>query len=190
MSGDWPRLGRYVHERRTELRMTQLDVQKAGGPSDTKVREIENGRAGTLSTSKRRDLERALHWLPGTVDKILDGGTPAGSDGSGDTGPDGLELWLELEDRKYRASLVQKRIEARLTREDVAHAMGRSGQAILQVEDLNSDPHLSTLRRYAAAVGALVDHRVFRWIEPEPDVTEDKQPATINSELTVQQDAQ
>ncbi|AXQ62875.1 immunity repressor [Gordonia phage Angelique] len=73
---NWERLGAYVRRRRTELRMTQNDVQDAGGPSAAKVREIENSRTTTLSTSKRRDLERALQWSPESVDKILAGLEP------------------------------------------------------------------------------------------------------------------
>ncbi|MBR7191680.1 helix-turn-helix transcriptional regulator [Gordonia sp. SCSIO 19800] len=73
---NWERLGAYVRRRRTELRMTQKDVQDAGGPSAAKVREIENSRTTTLSTSKRRDLERALQWSRESVDKILAGLEP------------------------------------------------------------------------------------------------------------------
>lgn len=56
--------------------MSQDDVADAGGPSTAKLREIENLRATVLSTSKRRDLERALQWTIGAVDVALAGGTP------------------------------------------------------------------------------------------------------------------
>ncbi|WP_131824402.1 hypothetical protein [Mycobacteroides abscessus] len=73
---DWSRLATEVHARRLALDMTQSDVSAAGGPSATKIREIENLRATVLSTSKRRGLERALQWAIGGVDVALAGGTP------------------------------------------------------------------------------------------------------------------
>ena len=76
-TGDWERLGRAIEERIASLHLTQADIQRLGGTSPAKVREIVNGRTETLSPSKRRDLERALKWDPGSVDKILDGGTPS-----------------------------------------------------------------------------------------------------------------
>ncbi|MGC5027403.1 hypothetical protein ACLQ3K_21865 [Tsukamurella sp. DT100] len=73
---DWERLGNEVAARRVQLRLTQQQVQERGGPSATKQRELENGRTSVLSASKRRDLERALDWQPGSVEAILDGGDP------------------------------------------------------------------------------------------------------------------
>ena len=73
---DWARLAAAVKDRRTELRMTQQDVQDAGGPSSAKIREIENQRTSSFSTSKRRDLERVLRWAPGSVDATLHGDDP------------------------------------------------------------------------------------------------------------------
>lgn len=83
-----------------------------------------------------------------------------------------LERWLELEELKYRASLVQCRIQAGYTVEDVAKAMGRTAAAVVTVEDFDSDPHLSTMRRYSAAIGALGQHRVTALPEPESDGNE------------------
>lgn len=56
--------------------MTQPDIQARGGPSPAKVREIINGRSTTLSRSKRRDLERAIKWMPGSIETVLGGGDP------------------------------------------------------------------------------------------------------------------
>lgn len=77
---NWERLGRFVKERREKMGLTQLDVQKAGGPSAAKQREIENGRTDVLSLSKRRDLERALGWTAGSIDAALKGGDPDPAD--------------------------------------------------------------------------------------------------------------
>lgn len=48
----------------------------------------------------------------------------------------------------------------KLTQSDVAKAMQRSKTAVSNFERLGSDPHLSTVRRYAAAIGALITHTV------------------------------
>lgn len=77
MDEDWNRVAEYVRTRRTELRLTQDDVQDRGGPSAAKLREIENKRSQTLSASKRRDLERAIEWTDGSFDSVLRGGEPS-----------------------------------------------------------------------------------------------------------------
>lgn len=56
--------------------------------------------------------------------------------------------------------LVSLRKQKRLTQQEVAERMNRSKTAVSNFERLGSDPHLSTIRRYAAAVGALVTHCV------------------------------
>lgn len=66
--------------------------------------------------------------------------------------------WLELENIKWKLQLIQARHNAGITREDMIAACG-SPQIIAEVEDLlNGDPTLGTLRRYAAAIGAV--HRI------------------------------
>lgn len=80
-----------------------------------------------------------------------------------------IERWLELEEIKYRASLVQCRIEAGISVDDLAMAMDRSVQMVQEVENFDSDPHLSTMRRYCAAIGALAQHRVTLLPEPESE---------------------
>ncbi|MFF0546901.1 helix-turn-helix domain-containing protein [Nocardia thailandica] len=77
MAENWTRLGELVRNRRVELGLTQAQVQERGGPSPALVRSIETGRAESMSRSKRRDLERSLHWRIGSVDDILAGGDPA-----------------------------------------------------------------------------------------------------------------
>jgi hypothetical protein len=70
----WEKLGADVRARRKELRLTQVDVSKRGGPSVETLRAVENTRAGRLTGKLRRALERALQWEPGSIDTILDGG--------------------------------------------------------------------------------------------------------------------
>lgn len=67
---------------------------------------------------------------------------------------------LAGEDRRMRKDLVALRREAGLTQQDVATFMGTTQQAVQKLERYDADPQLSTLRRYANAVGALVQHTV------------------------------
>lgn len=67
---------------------------------------------------------------------------------------------LAREDRKLRSELVRVRRQRKLTQKDVADQLGVSPQAIQKLERYDADPKLSTLRRYANAIGALVEHRV------------------------------
>jgi hypothetical protein len=73
---DWTRLARHVAQRRTQLGLTQSQVQAAGGPSSATIRNIEP----VTQTNYRKDilasLERALRWPPGAVDRILAGDEP------------------------------------------------------------------------------------------------------------------
>lgn len=77
--------------------------------------------------------------------------------------PDEVEaraMVLAGEDRRMRKALVALRREAGLTQQDVADFMGITQQAVQKLERYDADPQLSTLRRYANAVGALVQHHV------------------------------
>ncbi|MGS0561366.1 helix-turn-helix domain-containing protein [Microbacterium aurugineum] len=67
---------------------------------------------------------------------------------------------LAREDRDMRAELVRLRRRANLTQKMVAEQLGVTAQAVAKIERYDADPKLSTLRRYANAVGAIVEHRV------------------------------
>ncbi|MHA3724009.1 helix-turn-helix transcriptional regulator [Leucobacter sp. HY1910] len=67
---------------------------------------------------------------------------------------------LAREHRELKAKLVEIRRDARLTQGDIADRMGVSQQAVSKFEHYDSDPRLSTVRRYASAVGALIEHVV------------------------------
>lgn len=67
---------------------------------------------------------------------------------------------LARADRQLRAELVALRRAAGLTQRQLADRMGVSQQAVQKLERYDSDPKLSTLRRYANAVEAVVEHRV------------------------------
>lgn len=67
---------------------------------------------------------------------------------------------LARENQEMRASLVRVRRQAGLSQADVAEMLGVTQQAVNKLERYDADPRLSTLERYANAVGALVFHRV------------------------------
>jgi transcriptional regulator with XRE-family HTH domain len=57
-------------------------------------------------------------------------------------------------------TLVKIRKSRGLTQQQVAERMGRSQPAVSDFERIGGDPHLSTIRRYALAIGANVRHGV------------------------------
>lgn len=67
---------------------------------------------------------------------------------------------LAQADDEMRWALIQARKEAGLSQRDVADMMGVRQPTIAAFESQDNDPRLSTLRRYALAVGASVEHRV------------------------------
>lgn len=67
---------------------------------------------------------------------------------------------LAREDSDFLEQLVQMRKDKGLTQQSVAERMHRDKSAVSNFERLSSDPHLSTIRRYAAAIGACISHQV------------------------------
>ncbi|WP_248488903.1 helix-turn-helix domain-containing protein [Tsukamurella sp. PLM1] len=67
---------------------------------------------------------------------------------------------LAMNDDELLEALVVLRRTKKLTQDQVAERMGRSKTAVSNFERLGADPHLSTIRRYAAAIGALISTRV------------------------------
>lgn len=67
---------------------------------------------------------------------------------------------LARSDRQLKSDLIAQRRRAGMTQKQVANLLGISQQAITKLERYDSDPKLSSLRRYANAVGAIVEHRV------------------------------
>lgn len=67
---------------------------------------------------------------------------------------------LAQADDELRWALIQSRREAGLSQRDVAEIMGVRQPTVATFESQDNDPRLSTLRRYALAVGADVAHQV------------------------------
>lgn len=90
---------------------------------------------------------------------------------------------LAREDRELKAALIRVRRKSGLSQKDVADRLGVTQQSIYKFERYDSDPKASTVRRYANAVGAIVEHRVHtdigqsvhlasrnRWVNASPNL--------------------
>lgn len=67
---------------------------------------------------------------------------------------------LAMEDEHFLNELRKRRIDNGMTQRQVAEILGVSPSAIAHIESGDRDPRLSTLRRYAFAVGATYAHEV------------------------------
>lgn len=68
------------------------------------------------------------------------------------------------EDQNLLVALIAARQAAGLSPEDVASRAGLTSAEVADIERLGHDPRLSTVRRYARAVGVTVRHT----LEPHP----------------------
>lgn len=71
-----------------------------------------------------------------------------------------LHTALAEADDEMLEQLVALRKKMGLTQQAVADRMKRDKAAVSNFERLSVDPHLSTIRRYAAAIGASITHEV------------------------------
>ncbi len=95
---------------------------------------------------------------------------------------DALAAELVRADFGWVRQLVEQRKKLGLSQADVARAMGRSQSVVSDIETMSTDPRLSTLRRYAAAMGVAVKHRVFPMAALHPLVrTERPGPITART---------
>jgi hypothetical protein len=69
---DWDALATAVKARRERLRVPQ-DLVDLGGPGEMTMRKIERAEAASLRNRTKGQLEWALDWPAGLVDRILDG---------------------------------------------------------------------------------------------------------------------
>jgi transcriptional regulator with XRE-family HTH domain len=87
-----------------------------------------------------------------------------------------LELFQAKNDQNTIYRLKDARIFAGLSQREVAEIMNISQQAVAKIERSDSDPKLSTLRRYANAIGLQISHELVclgnfdpRWREKEAE---------------------
>lgn len=67
---------------------------------------------------------------------------------------------LALADNEMRWALIESRKRAGYSQRELAEIIGVSQPTIANFERHENDPRLSTLRRYALAVGAEIRHQV------------------------------
>jgi transcriptional regulator with XRE-family HTH domain len=70
---------------------------------------------------------------------------------------------LVVNDRRLLDELVERRRNLRLNQKEVAERMGVTESAVSKIESGTRDLRLATLRRYALAVGAEVNHSVRKF---------------------------
>jgi transcriptional regulator with XRE-family HTH domain len=104
---DWAALGEAVKARRAQLRLPQ-DLARHGGPSDITVRKIERAEVSAIRNQTRTQLEAALRWPSGHVDRLL-----AGEASPDDDRLDWLALGTEVRRRRALMHLRQADLEAR-----------------------------------------------------------------------------
>lgn len=75
------------------------------------------------------------------------------------------QLYLDLarEDQALLARLVEIR-KSRMSQAEVAESLGLTQATVSAFERLGNDPKLSSVRRYAKAIGVMIRHQV----DPEP----------------------
>lgn len=71
----YDRLDAAIGEARLDRGLSWNDLADAVGVSESALRNIRKGRNGPSELTKRR-LEDALDWAHGSVDKVLQGGSP------------------------------------------------------------------------------------------------------------------
>lgn len=76
MSTNAQRFGQIVLARRLKLDLNQLEVSAAGGPSNSTLTAIENGRLEELTRATAKKLDRGLRWEPGSARVAWQGGDP------------------------------------------------------------------------------------------------------------------
>lgn len=77
-----------------------------------------------------------------------------------ETPADRLAYVLADEDAQLKIDLVSSRERRGMLQQDVADCLGVTQATISAFERYDNDPKLSTIRRYALAIGAMVTHSV------------------------------
>lgn len=123
----------HVKWRRGNLGLNQLEVWQAGGPSNTTLTEIENGRLETLTNSTAKKLDKGLQWEPGSAMAAWrDGTRPTALAGSVGAVPNDAEHYVESPGGV---------VDSRITNEDLYREIMRSraeyDQIRAEVRDLS-----------------------------------------------------
>lgn len=71
------RLGKAIAARLDELGLTLSEWARQSGVSAVTLRRLRDATAERVSASKERPAERALGWMPGSMQAIRSGGKPS-----------------------------------------------------------------------------------------------------------------
>jgi transcriptional regulator with XRE-family HTH domain len=72
----WPAVKDAVSSRMRSLAMSQADLVRASGVSDTTVRPVMNGKPGNYRPESLRRISLALGWTAESIEEVLGGGEP------------------------------------------------------------------------------------------------------------------
>lgn len=112
-----------------------------------------------------------------------------------DTNDSTQQLALDLveSDQRLMRALVQLRRANGVTQEEVGRRMGVTQPAVAALERADADPKLSTLRRYALALGAFVEHKVVQRFGTSSDALEPTSPSAtgnaVSARVTAKQES-
>ncbi|WNM65615.1 immunity repressor [Mycobacterium phage Rialto] len=128
---DWERLGKIVRARREYLKLSQAEVQEAGGPSDVVQSRIENNDASKPRPrgSTLRMLDAPLQWEPGSTIETLSGGDPVpiGTNTSVKKISDAdlvAEITRRLQEARHVMEVASQQNAPRETHQDQEEALG------------------------------------------------------------------
>lgn len=126
------RLALAVLARREHIAASQLEVWQNGGPSNTTLTNIENGRIETLTNATAKKLDIGLRWEPGTALGIWRGNSIS----------DGILIFdtagalVDIEDQEF-ATHLSRSIDARQAGDE--RAMLGTLEALAEVLSKESD---------------------------------------------------
>lgn len=163
----WVRLGELIKLRMATRSLHPNDIEEAGGPKPTKLREIVNGRAQTIRQSLKVNLEKVLDWTPGSIDLVLAGGDPiarlTAADLRRDPGP------LTVEEAEREAFIEEVLAGSDLRRTDVEQRRFRD-RRLAAVRDARKTPPADRSLEQWELIGANEQRgvRADRYINDEP----------------------
>lgn len=139
MSENWEALADAVKERRVQLRLPQ-DLSGYGGPGAMTVRKVEHCETTAIRAQTKTQLEVALHWPTGLVDRLLQGDTSEPNPPAGG--------WSALAEAAQR-----RRAQLGLRQNDLEYRGGPSGATVRNIEQCARATYSpKTLRQLEAAL--------------------------------------